>query len=91
MPGTINPESLKGFVALKSTRRKNWMGPAFTERAREHLARFCARFIGAVVCFCLLAACTSLPRNPMPLDEMADAQIPNFEDVRTVGLSWQAI
>ena len=36
-----------------------------------------------------MAACTSLPRNPVPLGEIADARIPQFEDVRTVGFYGQ--
>jgi hypothetical protein len=62
----------------------------FADWKKDLSAAGSMRFFGAIVLCFLMGACTSLPRNPLPLGEMADAQIPQFDDVRTVGFYGQA-
>ncbi|MCZ6512234.1 MAG: patatin-like phospholipase family protein [Alphaproteobacteria bacterium] len=43
----------------------------------------------AVLMCCVITGCISLPRNPVPIDEMPVAEIPNLKNIRVEGLYGQ--
>ena len=61
--------------------------PETDERIGKRYSGLCV----AVLMCCVITGCTNLPRNPVPVDEMPVAEIPNLQNIRSEGLYGQLV